>query len=588
VTRAIHIAAVLFLLVVALACTQQAIDHEKAPPNVLLILTDDQGIGDIGIHGNDSIETPVQNMLATEGIRMNYFYVSPVCAPTRASLLTGRYHYRTGTTWMTRNGEAMRSEEVTLAEIFKANGYATGCFGKWHNGAHYPQNPLGQGFDTFTGFSGGQWNRYHDPDLESDGKTTWFTGYITDIITEAAADFIATNSDKPFFAYLPYNAPHTPYIAPDSLFLKYRQQGVSVRNASIYGMIERIDQNLGRLLDTLESQGILENTLVIFMTDNGPNGDRYRMGLRGRKSSVSDGGVRVPCFFYWKDHLKGGRTLEELTAHIDILPTLVELLDLEPIPTLPLDGISFAPLLLGQAKSLPDRTFFTFSVNRNRYKGSVRNRTHRLTISGENEYRLTQLKEDPQEARDVKTQFPGLASALYTEYLNKYEEVTAGLEGYLPVPVGYAASPVVELPAHEGFPLGDVRYNSSPQGWNNDWFVNWTAKSDTLYWNIEVAAGGTYRAYLKYECPQEYVGSRIHVNVGTAETSALLTEAFIGETLYNHEQLSRGRVADDQTWGELDLGELELKAGPGRVLLFATDIRQGMVAETKGLRLEKL
>lgn len=576
------------LMILGLACSNENSNPDKQRPNVLLILTDDQGMGDVGIHGNDSIETPVQDQLAREGVRMNFFYVSPVCAPTRASLLTGRYHYRTGTTWMTRNGEAMRSEEVTLAEVFKANGYATGCFGKWHNGAHFPQNPLGQGFDTFTGFSGGQWNRYYDPDLESEGKKTRFKGYITDILTDAAVDFISKNKDQPFFAYLPYNAPHSPFIAPDSLFQKYRQKGLSVRNASIYGMIESIDTNIGRLLATLKELELLENTLVIFMTDNGPNGDRYTMDLRGRKGAVSDGGVRVPCFFYWKDQLEGGQIIEELTAHIDILPTLVDLLNLDPISTLPLDGISFASLLNGGLDSLPERNFYTFSVNRNPFKGSVRNRTHRLTVSGEKEFRLTQWKEDPSEKHDLKGQSPQLAEAMYHDYLNKYEEVTEELDAFLPIPLGYDEAPEVDLPAHEGFSQGGLRYKSSSQGWNNDWWVNWTSELDTMYWNIEVASETSYKAFLKYECQREYVGSYIHLKVGTEEISAQLTEAFIGETFHNREQLSRGRVADDQTWGELALGEIKLSKGSERICLFASDISNGQVAETKGLRLEKI
>ena len=580
--------AIIMLIILSVTCSSETQEEGNDQPNVILIMTDDQGIGDVGIHGNDSIDTPIQNKLAQEGIRMNYFYVSPVCAPTRASLLTGRYHYRTGTTWMTRNGEAMRSEEVTLAEVFKANGYATGCFGKWHNGAHYPQNPKGQGFDTFTGFCGGQWNRYYDPDMESGGKKTRLTGYMTDIITNAAIDFISSNSDQPFFAYIPYNAPHSPFISPDSLFQKYRRKGLSIRNASIYGMIESIDRNMGRILDTLNNHGILENTLVIFMTDNGPNGDRYTMGLRGRKSSVSDGGVRVPCFFYWKDHFRGGQAIDALTAHIDILPTLTELLNLKAIPTLPLDGSSFASLLTGASDALPDRTFYTFSVNRNPFKGSVRNPTHRLTVSGEQNYRLTLLKEDPSEKQDLKTQFPDLATAMYEDYLRKYDEVTAGLDAFLPIPVGYAAAPEVDLPAHEGFPIGGLHYKSSTQGWNNDWFINWTSQQDSLYWNIDVVAGGRYKAYLKYDCDQNHIGSRVHLRVKGEEISAVLKDAFIGQTFHNREQLSRGRVADDQTWGELELGEIELEAGPSRLVLFATAIPNGFVAETKGLRLQKM
>ncbi len=573
------------LLAVFMNCCASETPPETRPPNVLLIMTDDQGFGDVRVHGNDSIDTPVQDRLAKEGVRMNHFYVSPVCAPTRASLLTGRYHYRTGTTWMTRNGEAMRSEEVTLAEVFKANGYATGCFGKWHNGAHYPQNAQGQGFDTFVGFSAGHWNRYHDTDLEVDGKMQKVKGYITDVFTEAAQRFILDNQDQPFFAYVPYNAPHTPLIAPESLFEKYRHQGLSIRNASIYGMIESVDQNIGRLLRTLEETELLDQTLVIFMTDNGPNGNRYRAGMKGTKSSVSDGGVRVPCFFYWKNQLKGGRIIDELTAHIDILPTLVDLLDLQPIPTLPLDGISFAPLLHEESAVFPDRTLYTFSTNRNKYKGSIRNRQFRLTVNGADNYALTRLMSDPGENLDLKEELPAEAEKMYRDYLRKYEEVTDGLGAFLPIPVGYSQAPLVELPAHEGFPSGEIRFQSSAQGWGGDWFVNWHSEQDTIYWNVDVVQKGTYRISLRYSCPPEQTGSEIQVRAGDASTSAVLADPFIGEVFTNREQMSRGRVANDQTWGELNVGVIELAAGEQRISLCAKKIAQQEVAKIKGLRL---
>ena len=274
------------------SCRSNENTEKPRKPNVLFILTDDQGYGDLHIHGNDSIDTPNLDGLANEGLRLDNFYVSPVCAPTRASLLTGRYHYRTGTTWVTRNGEAMRSEETTLAEVFKANGYATGCFGKWHNGSHYPQNPLGQGFDEFTGFCAGHWNNYFEPFIETNGKQIQASGYLTDILTDSAMSFVRRNKNRPFFCYVPFNTPHTPFIVPQKYFDKYKALGYSDRLATTYGMVENIDDNVGRLLTTLDEEGLTENTLVIFMTDNGPNFTRYNGNQKGRKAWVNDGPSR--------------------------------------------------------------------------------------------------------------------------------------------------------------------------------------------------------------------------------------------------------------------------------------------------------
>lgn len=202
------------------------IKREVARPNILLIMTDDQGWGDIRSHGNPLIDTPVLDHLAEQGTRFDRFFVSPVCAPTRASLLTGRWHLRTGTHGVTRGNETMRSEEVTLAEILRQQGYHTGIFGKWHNGAHYPEHPNGQGFEEFIGFCSGHLNNYFDATLEYNGKPIKSKGYITDVLTDAAIEFIVKNKTQPFFCYLPYNAPHSPFQVPNRYFQKYKNRGL--------------------------------------------------------------------------------------------------------------------------------------------------------------------------------------------------------------------------------------------------------------------------------------------------------------------------------------------------------------------------
>lgn len=570
------------------ACTKKNTSKsENASPNVLLILTDDQGYGDVAVHGNDSLDTPFQDILATQGIRMDNFYVSPVCAPTRASLLTGRYHYRTGTTWVTRNGEAMRSEERTLAEVLKDNGYATGCFGKWHNGGHFPQNPNGQGFEDFTGFCGGHWNRYFDPDLEVNGKMIRAKGYITDILTDSAITFMERNRDKPFFAYVPYNTPHTPFISPTNLYQKYKSKGLTDRIASTYGMIESIDNNIGRMLKKLEDLKILENTIVIFITDNGPNFNRYNAGMKGRKGWVTDGGTRVPCFIYWKDKLKGGKVLKDLTSHIDILPTLADLLNLQKVETLPLDGKSFAAVLTGESTELPDRQLFTFHINENKFRGSVRNKEYRLVVNKENDYELTSMYEDPGEKQDLKQEQAQIAAQLYQEYLSKYDEVTKELNGWQPIPIGYQEAPVVTLPAHEGFFTGGLKYEASQWGWCNDWFTNWTTTKDTMYWNVKVANPGTYQVKIQYAAEEGHLGSQLIVQSGTNTTSGTLNKAHTPVEIDALEQVQRQVEAIDQTWAVLDAGTIPLNQGVQKIALFAKDIKNNKVGELKSIILEK-
>ena len=246
-----------YLLLILFSCAspQEETTEEKSSPNVLLILTDDQGWGDLGVHGNPIIQTPVLDDFARKGVEVKNFYVSPLCAPTRASLLTGRYHLRTGTRWVSDGLENMNPEEVTLAEMFKSAGYATGCFGKWHNGAHFPFHPNQQGFDEFIGFCAGHWNNYFNTTLQHNGEPFPTEGYITDVLTDEAIKFIEQSGDEPFFCYVPYNVPHGPFQVPDQYFDKYynqldTMQDETERNklAAVYGMCENMDANIGRLL----------------------------------------------------------------------------------------------------------------------------------------------------------------------------------------------------------------------------------------------------------------------------------------------------------------------------------------------------
>ena len=335
----------------------QGFTQPAVKPNVLVILTDDQGYGDLGIHGNVDISTPVLDGLARESVQFERFYVSPLCAPTRASLLTGRYHLRTGTISVSKRMEVMQTSEVTLGEIFKENGYKTGLFGKWHNGQHMPNHPMSQGFDEFFGFCGGHLSNYFDTELEHNGKKVQTNGFITDILTDKAIEFIDSNKEKPFFCFVPYNAPHSPHQVPDFYFDKYKEKGLDDELASIYGMMENIDVNVGRILKKLDDTGLAENTIVIFLSDNGPNGIRFNGEMKGIKGSVDDGGVRVPCFWRWKGTIKPS-IVPVNAAHIDILPTLVELCGFKKPKTKPLDGVSLAKALMNGTQLQERELFF--------------------------------------------------------------------------------------------------------------------------------------------------------------------------------------------------------------------------------------
>lgn len=337
-------------------------------PNVVLVMTDDHGFGDFGINGNPHVRTPNLDRFGREGVQLSRFYVSPLCSPTRASLMTGRYHYRTGVLHTSRGAAKMHGDEVTVAEQMRAGGYRTGIFGKWHLGDNFPMRPTDQGFDEALIHKSGAINTgpdqpssYFDPRLWHNNAPLQTKGYCTDVFFDAALRFIEQNRERPFFVYLPTNVPHAPLDVSDNYIARYTALGLSERTARFYGMVENMDENFGRLLGTLERLGLRQNTLVIFLTDNGPAGEkRFDAGLRGNKGQVYEGGIHVPCFIQWPARLTGGKTIDRIAAHIDLMPTI---LDAARAPTRSphaLDGRSLLPLLTGKtaAEQWPERTLF--------------------------------------------------------------------------------------------------------------------------------------------------------------------------------------------------------------------------------------
>lgn len=336
-----------YCTIVALVAVVASIDAAGArQPNIVLIVTDDQGVGDLSCNGNPVLETPNIDRLASEGVQLTRFYVSPVCSPTRASLMTGRYNYRTGVfdTYVGRS--MMRGDEVTLAERLKAAGYATGIFGKWHLGDNYPMRPQDQGFDDVVVFRGGGLaqpseplennNRYTNPILWRGDQQFTGDGYCTDVFFREAQRFIRQSAadGKPFFAYVATNAPHGPYHdVPTKLYEKYKSKDldpVLLGNtksadtvARIFAMIENIDENVGSLLDMLDEAELADDTIVLFMSDNGPNTPRYVGRRRGKKTEVLEGGIISPLIVRWPKVLPAGKRLDLLAAHIDLAPTLM-------------------------------------------------------------------------------------------------------------------------------------------------------------------------------------------------------------------------------------------------------------------------
>jgi arylsulfatase A-like enzyme len=561
---------------------------KSSHPNVVLIMTDDQGWGDIHSHGNEKLDTPVLDKLAADGVRFERFYVSPVCAPTRASLLTGRYHLRTGVSWVTRGLETMRSEEVTIAEGLKQAGYATGCFGKWHNGAHYPYHPIGQGFDEFFGFCAGHWNNYFDTHLEDNGKPVKTRGYITDVLTDAATAFIEKHRERPFFCYIPYNAPHGPFQVPDRYFDKYKKRGLDDRTACIYGMVENIDDNVARILKKLDDLGLTERSIVIFLTDNGANGQRYNDGMRGTKGSVHEGGVRVPLFIRWPGHLEPGTTVRQIAAHIDLLPTIMELCGVPMPKTLPLDGVSLVPLLKGQRIDWPDRMIFTHQSRRGEATlapGAARTQRYRLVTYGKR-YELYDMVADPGQKKDMASQRPQIVEKLGAAYEAWFEDVTRREIERLPIPVGYPQANSVELPAPECHMQGNVTFKGRA-GWANDWITNWISTDDSVWWDVDVVRPGEYEVTLLYVCPEEDVGSKIRAEAGGRSVDSVVRRAHNPDPIPSPDRVPRGEVYE-KVWATLALGTVHLNKGRTQLSVKALTKTGRAVMDLKAARLRRI
>lgn len=559
-------------------------------PNVVIIITDDQGYGDLGLHGNQEIRTPHLDRLGRESIRFDRFFVSPLCAPTRASLLTGRYSLRTGAKGVAQGLETMRADEVTIAEALGAAGYRTGLFGKWHNGEHYPYTPNGQGFAEAFGFNLGHWNNYFDTTLERNGRPVKTTGFITDVLTDAALDFMNTNRRQPFFCYLAYNAPHSPFQVPDRYFDHYRSKGLDDTLASVYGMVENVDDNIGRVLRRLDELKLRDDTIVIFMTDNGPNGARFNGGMRGTKGSLHEGGSRVPFFLRWPARFKEARLVKPIAAHIDLFPTLIELCGVPMPETLPQDGRSLVPLLEGKEADWPDRMLFAQHLlpkNPDRVSGAIRTEQYRLVNEGRG-WELFAMQTDPAQQHDLAAERPDVAKRLTEAFESWWREVvpqTSHQGSAIPaIPVGHAEENPIELPVPQAQFTGGLRFSGRHP--NNAWLTNWTGLEAAAEWELDVVRGGRYAISLEYLCPQADAGSRVQVSAAGTATAATV-RATTGRQIRSPDRVPRTEVYEME-WATLPAGVLTLPQGRTKLTVRALTMPGNAVMDLKSVALKRI
>ncbi len=553
-------------------------------PNIVLILADDMGWGDIRSNGNLSIKTPVLDRLAEKSMSFDRFYVCPLCAPTRAEMLTGRYFLRAGVSSVSQGYENINPRETTFAEILKQNGYATGCFGKWHNGAYYLQHPNRKGFDEYVGFMVGHFGYYYDAIYQHNDAEVKSEGYVTDYFTQQALGFIEKNKDIPFFCYVPYNVPHSPFQVPEKYFKKYKTKGLDDELACVYGMVENMDENIGLILSKLEQLKIIENTIVIFLSDNGPNTFRYNGGMKGKKGSVDEGGVRTPFYISWQGTIKAGTTAQ-LAQGIDLFPTLLELCAINYKPVLPIDGVDLS------------KTIFKKAVNFDRYiysrqpqyplqsrAGSIRNNRYRLTIENGNTL-LYDMLNDPSQKVNIADKFPDIRNKLAAEYKKWEQEMVSGYQPQTTIEAGFPQEKSITLPVQDAILSGKVRFSSIHP--NQSHTENWVENGDSVYWKLNMQQAGKYRVELSYGCTQNDTGSKFLFKSKADSFPFYIDKAFESVILPDRDYVKRTESVE-RTWAWTPIGTISLKAGQENLTLKLINKKKNEAGLIKAIRLIKL
>lgn len=491
-------------------------------PNVIVIMTDDQGHGDFGFNGNPKIRTPNLDRLARESVRFENFYVMPVCSPTRACLLTGRYNYRTGIVDTYLGRSLMHPDETIIAEMLSRTGYRTGIFGKWHLGDNYPMRPIDRGFQEAFVLKGGGIGQpsdppggesYFNPILQHNGTPVKTTGYVSDVITDAAIQFLVKNRRKHFFVYLAFNAPHTPLEVPEKYYRHYAGMNLAHSEfpsmghplpgqanqemiAKVYGMVENIDDNVGRLLAKLGELKLAQDTVVIFLTDNGPQQVRYNSGMLQQKGNVHEGGIRVPFLIRWPGTFQAGRSIDRIAAHIDVTPTVLELCGATKPPKVKFDGVSLVPLLRGDKIVWPDRTLFfqwhrgdapqlyrAFAARSQRFKLVQADGVQEGAWTKSPAFELYDMAADPLEFRNIAKERPELVESMKSAYEKWFRDVTSVRD--------YSAPSRIYLGSRRENPVVLTR-----QDWRGP-RAGW--KADSLgYWEVLVDRSGRYDVTLHF------------------------------------------------------------------------------------------
>lgn len=580
-------------------------------PNVVVILADDSGWGDYSSNGNTNLSTPNIDSLGKQGATLDRFFVCPVCSPTRAEFLTGRYHLRGGVYDVSTGGERLNLDEKTIADTFKAAGYATGAFGKWHNGTQYPYHPNGRGFDEYYGFTHGHWGSYFDTMMDHNGKLTTGKGFIIDDLTDHAMQFISDHKEGNFFCYLPLNTPHTPAQVPDKYYDKFRNAQIKMRaqaprgskipagkkadakkeakgnkggkggdaedpqfTKAVLAMMENIDWNVGRLLARLDELKLAENTIVLYFSDNGPNSWRWNDNMKGKKGSTDEGGVRSAFVIRWPGKIPAGQKVTQIAGAIDLLPTLTDMAGVPVISAMPLDGKSLKPLLTGSPRAeWADRPIYSHWGG----KFSMRTQQYRLSNDGE----LFDMVADPSQYTNVASVHPEIFKRLSAQLDAFKQEMPRDLRNQKrPFPVGHPQFPLTQLEARDGVGHGNIKRSANAP--NCSYFTNWTSPSDSITWHINVANSGKYDVQVLYTCPAADVGSTIELSFnGSAVQGAVSQPNDPPAKGMENDRYDRAGESYVKDFAPLNLGEIELKAGQGELALKALKMPGKSVMEVR-------
>jgi arylsulfatase A-like enzyme len=596
----------LCLLLVIVLCLNV---NAGSQPNVVVFLADDSGWGDYSINGNTNLQTPNIDSLARAGASFDRFFVCALCAPTRAEFLTGRYHSRGGVLGVSTGQERLNTDVKTVADHFLKAGYATGAFGKWHNGSQWPYHPNARGFQEYVGYTSGHWGEYFDPPLEHNGRMFRAKGFIVDVLVGKAVEFIETKQNQPFLCYIPLTTPHSPFSVPDAHWNKFKDAPVAMRGVeggqedlavtrTVLAMMDNIDMNVGRVLRRLDELKLSENTIVLYFSDNGPNSTRWNAGMKGKKGVTDEGGVRSVCYVRWPGKIKPGSRITPIAGAIDLLPTLTALAGVKHEDAKPLDGWDFSSLLLGGEWKRGGRELMNYNGGRL----SVRTQTHRLDAAGG----LFDMVADPNQTKDLAKEQPELAAKLAAAGSNWHQEVfgkpyvaapAAAGKGKgkgkgkaapkpaddRPYPVGYTEFPVTMLPARDGEPHGGVQRSSGAP--NCSYFVNWKTKDDFMTWDIDVHTTGEYEVSLDYACPESDAGAKVELSFGGAKTTGEVKPGWFPRLLDDQDRASRKGESYMRDFRPLSLGTIPLAAGRGLLTLRALDIPGQTVMEVRRVTL---